>query len=67
MNGSFLKPTLGLLNFFWDGRVDCLAASFFVKADCGRAEKNAFHVFLSSPEDRKGSESRHLLAFSART
>ncbi len=63
MNGSFLKPTFGLLNFFSLDWEDCLL-SFLVKDDWGLAEKNALHAFLSSPVVRKGSTSRHLEAFS---
>ncbi len=60
MNGSFFKPTFGLLNFFSLGLDDCLLESFLVKADWGLAKKKALHIFLSSPVVRNGSESRHL-------
>ncbi len=53
----------GLLNFFSLDWEDCLL-SFLVKADWGLAEKNALHVFFSSPVVRKGSALRHLEVFS---
>jgi hypothetical protein len=65
MKGELLELDIGPGELFL--RLALFGASFLVKEDWGLAEKNTFQEFFSSPVDKNGSESRHLLAFSWKT